>query len=63
MQIAKAIHELIEKKVTRFEYHCPVFTFIFIFQNMEYFVRASQVEFFLDFPRGKVSINPITLTN
>jgi len=63
LQIAKAIHELIEKKIIRFENDYPVFTFMFIFQNLEYFVGVSQVEFFCDFPKGKVSINPIALTN
>jgi len=63
LQIAKAIHELVEKKVICFQNDYPVFTFMFIFQNLEYFAGVSQVEFFWDFPRGKVSINSIALTN
>ena len=63
-QIAKAIFELIEKKVINFPMDNPIFTFMFVLQNMEYFILGvSQVEFFFDFPFGKVSVAPAAIEN
>ena len=63
-QIVKAIYELIEKNVINFPNDNPVLTFMFINQYIEYFIiHVSQVEFYFDFPKGKVSIDQDAIEN
>jgi len=63
-QIAKAIYELIEKKIIDFPNEYPVLTFMFIQQYIEYFIiHVSQVEFYFDFPKGKVFIEQDAVDN
>ena len=64
IQIARAIFELIQNKVILFPMDFPVFTFMFILQNFDFFVLGiSQVEFYYDFPKNKVFIDEDAVKN
>jgi len=63
-QIAYAIFELMEKKVILFPMVNPILTFMFILQNIEYFILGiSQVEFYYDFPKNKVFVDKDAVEN
>jgi len=64
LQIAKAIYELIEKKVINFQNDYPILTLMIIWQYMNCFILGvSQVEFYFDFPKGKVSVESTPIKN
>lgn len=62
--IAQALFELMQRKVINFPTDYPVFTFLFVLQHFDYFVLGvSQIEFYFDFPKNKVSIDPDAIEN
>jgi hypothetical protein len=62
--ISQAIYELMEKEVVLFPHDNCFFTYCFIINNLGYFVfGVSQIEFFFDFPQGKVSANQEAIEN